>query len=114
MAFTLTVDQQVSLSVAYVDSQGNPAQVDGVPVWASSDTNVATVLAAADGLSAVAAAAGNIGTAQISVTADADLGAGTTSLISLLDLAVVGGEAVSGTITPGEPEPILSVQPVSP
>lgn len=58
------------------DSHGNPASVDGVPVWASSDETVLVVAAAADGMSAVVDTVAP-GTARVSVTADADLGAGT-------------------------------------
>jgi hypothetical protein len=102
-ALTLTDSQQCPVSVAFTDKKGNPALVEGAPVWASSDENVAKVTAAADGMSAVIVA-GNIGTAQISVTADADLGAGVTSLASVLDLTVMAGAAVAANITTGAPE----------
>ena len=50
-----------------------PGQIDGVPAWASSNPAVATVEPAQDGLSAVVKAADELGTTQISVTADATL-----------------------------------------
>jgi hypothetical protein len=46
------------------------------------------------------------GNVQVSATADADLGSGVRNIVTLLDVTVVGGEAVAGTITPvGEPQP---------
>ena len=46
-----------------------------------------------------ATASGETGTAQITATADADLGEGVRELITLLDVNVVAGEAVAGTIS---------------
>ncbi len=91
----MTDMQKVSLTVEFKDAAGNPASVDGVPVWASSDPSV-TVVAATDGLSAVATAAGPLGTAQISVT----LG----SLTGTLDIQIVASAAVSVAIVAGTPE----------
>lgn len=61
-----------------------PARVDGVPVWASSDETVITVVAAADGMSAVIDTVAP-GTARVTVTADADLGAGVETLTGVSD-----------------------------
>lgn len=85
--------------------------LDGVPVWAGSDDTVFTVEAAADGLSAELFAAspnpkdsdGNPIPARVVVTADADLGSGTTPLTGSLDVVVTGGQAVSLTITAAPP-----------
>jgi hypothetical protein len=105
MAFIITADQEVPVSVEFVDDHGNPAVVDGIPTWESSDTAVLTVVAAADGMSAVISAVGPDGQAQISLHADADMGAGTTEVIGLLDIEVVAGDAVSATLTAGTPVP---------
>ena len=99
---TLRDDQQVGLSIKIVDKKGNPAQVDGAPVWAGSDDTVITVTAAADGMSAVVVGVAP-GSARVVVTADADLGAGTTDLTGTLDFDVTAGGAVAITITPGTP-----------
>lgn len=104
MAFTLTVTQQVSCSVHAVDARGNAARLDGVPVWAVEPPGVVSVTPAEDGLSAVVAAIGPIGTAQLRLTADADLGDGVRELVGLLDLEVVAGEAVALGLLPGVPE----------
>lgn len=104
MALILLVDtQKVSLAIKPVNKKGNPAPLDGVPQWSSSDPNVIAVTPAADGLSCVASA-GATGTATVSVTADADLGAGVTPLAGTVDFDVKPGPAVSLGITTGTPE----------
>jgi len=107
MAYTLPVDHEVEVQVAYVDSKGNPAAVDGVPTWSSSDPSLATVAADSSGMKAKVTPVGPVGTVQVKVEADADLGAGTKALVTLMDVTTVAGEAVAGTITPvGAPTPI--------
>ena len=99
----ITDTQQVDLAIKTVDKKGKPGQDDGVPAWASSNPAVATVEPTADGLSAVIKAATELGTTQISVTADADLGAGVTPIVGTVDIEVVGGQAVSLSIVAGTP-----------
>ena len=77
--------------------------MDGVPVWATSDAAIASIEPAADGLSCIVRAAANLGSAQVSVTADADLGEGVQPLTGVLDLEVVGGAATTMTIIGGTP-----------
>jgi hypothetical protein len=103
----LTVTQQSALTVAYVDAAGNPAIVDGDPVWSVTDPAIVELTAGATPFEIVARATGVIGTAQVSVTADADLGEGVRSLVTTLDVTVVAGEAVAGNIStaPAEEQP---------
>ena len=68
------------------DPPGNPATVDGVPSWASSDPSIVSVTPAPDGLSAVAESTGNLGNVQISVAADADLGSGVREITAVGDI----------------------------
>lgn len=103
MAFTLTDIQQVTLAITAVDARGNPAKLDGAPVWATSDAALLTVVPSEDGLSCVATAVGPLGTAQVLVTADADLGAGIRELTGLLDVEIIASEALNITIVPGTP-----------
>lgn len=100
---SITIDQKVTASVKFVDRAGNAARVDGLPSWSSSDSNVAEVVASEDGMTAVVLAKG-VGSVQISVTADADLGEGVKPLTRAATLEVVSGEAVDEQITFGEPE----------
>lgn len=101
-SLTLTDTQQCDLEVAFADKKGAPAVVDGAPVWSSSDENVAKVTASADGMKATIVSNAP-GSAQISVTADADLGTGVTALVGTLDLVVVPGAAVVANLTTGTP-----------
>lgn len=98
--FVLPADKKVTASVSWVDRKGNPAAIDGIPVWATSDGTVAALEVAANGLSAVLLG-GLVGSCQISVSADADLGAGAKPVVALLDVQVVAGEAAVGVIVPG-------------
>ena len=103
--YKLPGDRQVTASIAPVDAAGNPASIDGAPVWNSADPTLFSVTAAADGLSAVIVPLGAAGTAQLSVSADADLGAGVITITGTLDIEVVGGQAVAINIVPGTVEP---------
>ncbi len=100
---TLPDDKTLPATVAYVDAKGNPATVDGAPVWASSNEGVATVAAAADGMSASIVPGSTLGDTDITVTADADLGSGIVQLIATGTVTVVAGQAVTGAITFGTP-----------
>jgi hypothetical protein len=108
MAYKLPNDKMIAVQVAYVDSKGNPAQVDGDVSWDTSDANIATVESnASDSTQAVVTPLGSVGQVQITATADADLGSGVRELITTMDVEIVAGEAIAGTITPvGEPQPI--------
>jgi hypothetical protein len=101
MATTIPVDttKAVVAEVKYIDSKGNPAKVDGVPTWTSSDETVFTV--AADSVNPFKAVItpGGLGTAQLKAVADADMGDGVKELITLGDIEIVAGEAVAGTLT---------------
>jgi hypothetical protein len=108
MAVTLPVGNMINVQVEYTDTAGNPATVDGDVSWASSNDTIATV--AADGTDSTkckVSATGLVGDAQITATADADLGSGTRELVTFLDVHVIAGEAVAGTINVvGAVEPI--------
>jgi Big-like domain-containing protein len=105
MAYNLPSRMQLHVAVAYADADGHPATVDGDVTWTSSDDTIATVTA--DGAASALCAAVGLGTAQITASADADLGQGVRALLTVFDVTVVAGEAVAGTISPvGDPEPI--------
>lgn len=74
------------------NAAGDPASVDGIPVWASSDETVVRVTPAADGMTAaitpvapnpVDQPSGAAVPARITVTADADLGQGVKPLVGV-------------------------------
>lgn len=109
----LTDEQQVSVTVAFTTAAGNPATVDGVPTWQSSNEAVATVTPASDGLSALVVSTG-LGVAQVSVQADADLGSGTRLISGLLDVDVRAAEAVAASLVAGTPELKPTTPPPTP
>lgn len=100
---TLTDLQKVELAIAPVDAMGNAAPVEGVPVWVSSDPAVVAVTPSPDGMTCVAVTVGPIGTAQITVSADADLGPGVATITGVLDVQVIASQAVSLAVTAGVP-----------
>lgn len=94
----ITTDQSYpSVALVITDSRGRPAAVDGAPVWASSDETVLTVLPAADGMSAAVNTVA-VGIARITVSADADLGAGVIAITGVSeDVNVTQGTASQAT-----------------
>ena len=111
MAYTLPADKQVQLKISYKDKNGNPASIDGAVTWESSDTGIARLEPVAspqpDNATVMLVPGTQIGNCQVSAKADADLGSGVRELVTLLDVTVVGGEAVTGTIEPvGEAVPV--------
>lgn len=102
-SMTMTNSQKVHVTIQPVDRQNNPATVDGVPVWASSDETIITVTPIASGMEADVVAVGPLGTAKVSVSADADLGAGVTTIFGSLEVIITQGQAVGINITTGTP-----------
>jgi hypothetical protein len=104
MALILTDEQKVKLTAGFFTKAGNVAQVDGAPVWTSSDPTIVAVVADAGGFSAYAITSGPLGTVQVSVTADADLGEGVRSVTGIIDIEVRPAEAVTAGIAAAVPE----------
>lgn len=101
MAFQLTSSQEVDLSVRFSDRKGNPAQVQGPPLWQVDNPNVLALTPADDGLACTVSAVGPLGTATVSIQADADLGEGVKNLVGVFAVEVTGGEAQTVEIVPG-------------
>lgn len=100
-------DHKVTASIQPVDAKGNPAAIDGLASWSSSSADIAAVTAiSADSLSADIVPGATLGSCQINVQADADLGSGITSITGVLDVQVVAGEAIGFTITTAPPVPV--------
>lgn len=99
----ISADQELDLELSISDSYGNQATVDGTPTWTSGDDAIVALAVSGDGFTAVASAVGPVGTAQVSVRADADIGDGLREIIAVLDIEVVGGEARLVALNAGEP-----------
>jgi hypothetical protein len=102
MLITITNEQKVEVTLEPLTAAGNPAVLDGAPVWevVSGD---ATLEVSEDGLSAfLVSGAANV-ISVISVTADADLGDGVVSLSDSIELAVVNATASTLGLVVAEP-----------
>ena len=102
----LKATEKLPLSIDVKDAQGNVAVVDGAPAWALTDDTVGSLTVSADGLSAEFIPAGIVGSVQVQVSVDADLGVGVKSILGTLDVEVLSGEAVSVSIVAGAPVPL--------
>lgn len=116
MALTLTATQEAVVEVTYADRLGNPANVDGAPAWTVSNSSIVEVVATEDPNIFVIRATGTLGTSQVTVTADADLGDGVREILATEDITVVAAEAVNATIVFGAPreQPLPDPAPVDP
>ena len=101
---TLTDTQKCALSVSFQTAAGNPAVVDGAPTWGVSDENLLELQVAEDGRSAVVLTKGPLGTAQVTLRADADLGEGVKEIVGILDVEVIPSQAVVAVLSAGVPE----------
>ena len=118
----MTDSQRAQLSIRPVDKRGKPAPLDGVPVWASSDETVATVVLGkieADGtiapdpsglfavLEGVAPSAKDANGApvpsRVTVTGDAAIGDGTQAITGVLEVIIIAGQAINLVIDAGTP-----------
>jgi len=97
----LTDVQKFTASIKPVDAKGNPAAVDGLPLWSASDPAILQITPASDGLSAEVLAVGPLGNAQVIVTADADLGEGVVGITGVLEVEVMASAAVALNVTAG-------------
>lgn len=101
----ITNEEKILVTLTPVTAAGNPATLDGVPTWVSDNTDVATVQVADDGLSAYIIS-GNVGTANVTVTADADLDEGEERELSdVVAVTILGAEAASLGFGAGSGEP---------
>lgn len=94
--------QKFTASIRPVDAKGNPAQVQSGSIqWSGPD--FLTVTPASDGLSAEVSANGPLGSGQVAVSADADLGDGVVTITGVLQVEVQAGQAVSLAVDSSQP-----------
>lgn len=109
----LSGEQKRKLSLVIEDAKGNPAKVDGAPVWAMSDESLGSLVVAADGMSAALSSNGKMGAFKVQVSADADMGAGVKSLLAEADFEVLSGEAVKmSLVSEAVVEPVPVPEPI--
>lgn len=96
MTTTLNTLQKYTLTATEQDASGAVVPFGSVPVWTSTNEAVATVLAAADGITAVVSAVGT-GICEITVSADG---------LSAFDFVTVqAAPGVQIVLTASAPEP---------
>lgn len=105
MAVTIKDTEKISVEIIVTDAKGNPAKVDGTPIWNVSDPAGLSFLPSDDGFACDISAVGPLGNFQATVEVDADMGLGVKSLIGVLDIEVVAGEAVAVSFSVSAPSP---------
>lgn len=103
MLITITNEQKIPVTLAPLTAAGNPATVDGAPQW-SVTSGDATLEVSADGMSAMLISGEANVNSQITVSADADLGEGVSTITDTIDLAVVAAAASQLGLNVGTPE----------
>lgn len=103
MLITITNEEKVLVTLAPTTAAGNPATLDGAPVWTVTEGD-ATIEVAEDGLSCTLVSGEANVNSKVEVTADADLGDGVVALTDVIDLAVVSAEASALGLVAGDPE----------
>ena len=100
----ITTEQQVSLTLSALTAAGNPAtgELNGSPLWSSSNVGIVSLVVASNGLSAVASATGP-GTATITVTANAGTTSSPVSISTSTQIQVIAAPAASLVLTVGTP-----------
>jgi hypothetical protein len=92
---TVFSDQNLPFTLVITKADGTPATVHpGSIVYATSDATVITVTAAADGLSGTVSPVAD-GTARMTITANADLGAGVVAITGVSEDIVVSTDPAS-------------------
>jgi hypothetical protein len=97
---SMTAGSMGTVQVAWKDSSGNTVKVDGPTTWNSTDESIVQITGqSSNPLISNIYAPGPLGTAQVHANADADLGQGVQPVTAILDITVIGGQAVGGEIT---------------
>lgn len=102
----LKVTQSLPFFLKITDKKGNPAQVDGAPVWAVSDESLASLSVAEDGMSATLTPIGPLGSFSVQVKADADRGEGVKEIIGVEQVELSAGDAEVIALSAGQPADI--------
>ena len=88
--------QEVRFNPIFRDEDGTiVTSLGSIPKWESSNEAVIIVTASEDGLSAVARPTGQLGSAQVRLSVDADPGEDVTTIVGTADITVVAGNAVT-------------------
>jgi hypothetical protein len=101
----MKISDKVTLSIRLTDKFGNPASVDGAPVWSLINSELGILNVSEDGFSAVFVPVGTTGSCTVQVSCDADLGEGVKTILGNLPIDLLPGEASIVVIEAGEVTP---------
>lgn len=105
MALQLTIDEEVEYTADFQSSAGRSTAVDGVPRWTVIPADAGTVMAAADGRSAVFSAGPNPMTCTLECRADAARGEAVREIFAVDSIVITEGEAMVVQLSAGAPRP---------
>lgn len=108
---TIKPRKQFTATVVFKDQYGNIAKVDGLPEWTNDNDTVIGMAVAADAMSAVISSPAGPGSGQVSVSADADLGAGIVTITGVLAVEVIPDDAVLVEVNTGEVTDMTPTEP---
>jgi hypothetical protein len=99
---TLSTEQKALVTVQPLTAAGNPAPVDGTAQFLV--TSGTCTIAPVDDLSAYVVSGDGPGDSTLSMSVDADLGAGVTTVTDTMLVHVISATAASLDVTVGTPE----------
>jgi hypothetical protein len=112
---TMTNTQRKRVHFKVKNRRGGPARFDGVPEWFTDNSDVLRLEPAADGMSCYVYAVGPLTDTPVNVTmrADADLGAGVRPILGTIAFEITAGEAALIELQddPAEEEPDEELNP---
>jgi hypothetical protein len=112
---TMTNTQRKRVHFKVKNRRGGPAKFDGTPEWFSDNSDVLRLEPAADGMSCYVYAVGPLTDTPVNVTmrADADLGAGVRPILGTIAFEITAGEAALIELQddPAEEEPDEELNP---
>ena len=100
----MTNHQQVPLTISPVDALGDPAPIDGIPTWTTSDSAIVALEPDSSGMAAYAIAVGPLGVSSILVEADRNMGTEVSIITAGVDIRVIALPAMDLQLEAGEPE----------
>lgn len=103
LTLNITNEQQVTVHLAPKTAAGRPAKLDGTPEWSLVSGNC-TLKASDDGLSCTIVSGDELGTSEVSVKADADIGEGVEEIADFVEVVVGGAKATSLGLSADAPE----------
>lgn len=100
--------QRLTLSINPTDVDGDPANVDGLPVWDLFEgaPELLNLFPSEDGLSCEVSANGTVGSGVVRCSADVDLGEGVVSIEEFANFTIVQSMATELGMTASAPEDI--------